>query len=107
LDVDELVIDLRVRLKIIVAQAEVDGEPRSELPVVVDVVRLPPVPEVRRCVSRVDARVAQITQHEIRQSASGVGSIEAEAAARRTCLLEGHLPLCDIGAGFKEVRTAL
>src|SRR5437773_11067976 len=57
--------------------------------------------------SRVDARVAHITEHEIRQGAPGVGSVEGEAAARCACLLEGHLPFCDIGAELQEVRTAL
>ena len=107
LDVHELVVYLLVGLEVVVAQAEVDREPRRELPVVVEVVGLPPVPEVGRCVSRVDARVAHIAEHEICERAPRVNPVESEAAAGRTRLLEGHLAFGDIGAEFQQVPVML
>ena len=107
LDVHELVVGLLVRLEVVVAQAEIQREPRGDFPVIVDIICLPPVPEVSGSVRRIDAGGFHVAEHEIGQRAAGVRAIEAEAAARRPGLLEGDVALGDIGAEFQEVLSVL
>src|SRR5262245_24611825 len=106
-DVGVLVIRLARALEIIVPQAEIDRQIRSHFPIIIRIERIPPVPQVRVRVYRIEAAALHITENEIGQRASGVSAVEAYAAARVSRLIEGNVAIFDVGAEFKEVSAPL
>ena len=107
LDIHNLVVLLLVALEVVPAQAEVEGEARRDLEIVVGGEGDPVVVEVGAGVGGIDAVAADIAEHEIGHGASGVGSVETEGAARSARLSEGHAATIDFGVELEEVAALL
>ena len=106
LDVHELVVALHHLAEIVVADTVVDGEPRRNLPIVVEIVGLPEVVEVGHGHGWIEVSRADIAEHEIGHGAASVGAIEGEVAARIPGLVEGDGAAGDIAAHLQEVLAA-
>src|SRR5262245_59098368 len=106
-DVGVLVIRLARTLEIIVPQAEIDRQVRSRLPIVIGIERIPPIPQVRVRVHRIEAAALHIAENEIGKRAPGVSAVEGYAAARVSRLIEGDVAIFDVSAEFEEVSAPL
>ena len=77
LDIDELVVLLLVALKIVPAQAQVEGKARRDLEVVVGGERHPVIVEVGVRVRGIDAVAANVSEQEIGHGAAGIRAVES------------------------------
>src|SRR4030095_11938195 len=68
---------------------------------------MPVVPEIGRCMGRIDASGFQVSKHEVRKRRTCVSTVEAKRSAWRSCLLERNIPASDFRAKLQVMLPVL
>src|SRR5262245_59504307 len=68
---------------------------------------MPVVPEIGRCMGRIDAGGLHIAKHEVCKCRACVGAVEAERPARRSCLLKRNIAASDFRAKLQVMLSML
>src|SRR2546426_6204688 len=68
---------------------------------------MPEIVQVGGGMSRIDAGISHVTEHEISQRRARIGAVEAKGPARRSSLLESNVAAGDLGAKLQIVLAEL